>query len=368
MEKTKNVHKIAEKLALTYLNTQRTRRYNLHPIPISNYIIYSAQDQKFIKEIEINILDKKISPKEANESELTPDWDELIRILQKELSILGLDLDFVKNAILKFEIPQDHPRFRSTYFCYPFIEDKEGNIYSPKKRILKRRVGNSDDVSEKRPYMSLEAAKNIVKRLEKLDYYKYANPKNLSAVKKRFAYYLSVYGVLHIPISGTDNSHRRDGRVFYADGEELFVDYGMTSSFKYMLSSIFKKMNLIFDIQDTIEEEHDRTKLEIIVNTTKYVLFENLPDYYLGSDSSWKEATQWYANIINHQLKLQNSKERLYLIHAECQGLSIFLTKEQYDLLDSVLDDVNWKPLTVKKWCEVFKADPIDFKFTVKKN
>ena len=131
MPKKKNLNGIPGNLALSYLSTLGYYDGGY----MADWLNFVARD-KNVKEIEIDILTETIIPKEADIKPLKADLDKLRQILNKELSNNGFDMDFITKAIMKFEVPIDNPRIRNTVYCYPFIEDKSGKMYKPKKRVI----------------------------------------------------------------------------------------------------------------------------------------------------------------------------------------------------------------------------------------
>jgi hypothetical protein len=80
----------------------------------------------------------------------------------------------------------------------------------------------------------------------------------------------------------------------------------------------------------------------ITINNKKYIIFEKFKGY------GWGEAAQRFADIINDQLQLQGSAERIYLASGGNDGRAIFLTENQFNLLDPVLKGENDRPLKVE--------------------
>ncbi|UKM66187.1 hypothetical protein GSB9_02766 [Flavobacteriaceae bacterium GSB9] len=131
MGKTRNLNGIPGNLALSYLSTLGYYDGGY----MADWLNFIARD-KNVKEIEIDILNNGISPEETDIKPLKADLKKLRGILERELSNNGFKMDFIKKAVMKFEIPIDNPRFKNTVYCYPFIEDENGKIYKPKKRII----------------------------------------------------------------------------------------------------------------------------------------------------------------------------------------------------------------------------------------
>ena len=133
MPKTKNLKGLPGNLGLSYLST--LGYYNGGYT--ADWIDYVARE-KSIKEIEVDILNKSVTPKEAEIKPLLVDLDKLNGIIDAELKSNGFDINFISKAILRFQIPIDSPHEKGTIYCFPVLEDINGKVYTPKKRIVER--------------------------------------------------------------------------------------------------------------------------------------------------------------------------------------------------------------------------------------
>jgi len=131
MGKTKNLNGTPGNLAVSYLSTLGYYDGGY----MADWLNFIAREKSIMK-IEIDILNNKIEPKEADIEPLKADLKRLRGILKKDLSNSGFDMDFIKKAVMEFEIPIDNLRIKNTVYCYPFIVDENGKIYKPKKRII----------------------------------------------------------------------------------------------------------------------------------------------------------------------------------------------------------------------------------------
>lgn len=66
----------------------------------------------------------------------------------------------------------------------------------------------------------------------------------------------------------------------------------------------------------------------------------------------WGVAAKNFALMLNDQLSLQGSNERVYLISGGNDGSLVFLTSEQYSYIRQVLSDEEFTPLSVEEWCK----------------
>jgi hypothetical protein len=209
---------------------------------------------------------------------------------------------------------------------------------------------------DKRPFISKHEAEEFVNQLMEAGYYKYANPTDIDSLKAELISSIAEYGILST-LYYEDLNLPKDYRFYIFDNETIFEQGGFDEAFKDM-KSLFDKMDFKFEITDHIEEWDTINKClnhEITINGKHYVIFENFKDY------GWCEAAMKYADIINDQLELQNKDERLYLINGANDGVAIFLKDKQFQLIDKLLTDDEWKPLTVDKWGEVFKVQRLPY-------
>lgn len=231
-----------------------------------------------------------------------------------------------------------------------------GGLFFFKEKTSKTSSSSISTIdTTKKQYMTIEEAKNIVKRLEDLGYYKYADTKDLDTLRKDLVEALSDNGVLST-VYDEKTFIPLDNRLFLFDGETLFEQHGFMDAIKSM-QPLFDKMNFKVDITNHVEEADSHwLNHRVTINGKPYIIFADFEGY------GWDEAAQRFAEIINDQLELQKKDEQLYLINGANDGTSIYLTNDQFKLIDSVLTDDQWKPLPVDKWCKVFKVEPTKYK------
>ncbi|MGO4822602.1 MULTISPECIES: hypothetical protein [unclassified Flavobacterium] len=131
MAKAKNLNGLPGNLALSYLSTLGYYDGGY----VADWLNYIARE-KNVAEIEIDILNKNIIPKEVAIKPLSADLEKLKVIIQTELKNNAFEMSFIKKAIIRFEIPIDSPTITRTIYCYPYLENENGKIYKPKKRIM----------------------------------------------------------------------------------------------------------------------------------------------------------------------------------------------------------------------------------------
>ncbi len=208
-----------------------------------------------------------------------------------------------------------------------------------------------NDMQDKKPFLSRQQAEDVVKQLTDNGYYKYADPNDIDTLKEDLISTIAEYGILSTVCFDRPVTPK-DYRYYIFDNETIFEQGGFDDAINDM-KGIFEKIGLKLEITNHIEEWDTTTNSlnhELTINGKHYVIFKNFKDY------GWGEAAAKFAEMINDQLQIQNKDERLYLINAANDGVAIFLNDKQFQLIDKLLPDAEWKPLKVDKWCEVFKV------------
>ncbi len=143
---------------------------------------------------------------------------------------------------------------------------------------------------------------------------------------------------------GLDNVS--DHRIFGCDGEALFED-----GFAEMLDELkpsFERRGLKLTtnrVQSSNETRHNVTVV-VTVNDRRYQIF----DKYNDALHAWADAAYRLACLLNAELALQHSNERVYLSSGGNDGMLYILTPEQHDYLDRVHRTIAEKPLDVDRW------------------
>jgi hypothetical protein len=157
MAKAKNLNGLPGNLAYSYLSTLGYYDGGY----MADWLNYIARDKNII-EIEIDILKKAINPKEAEIKPLIVNLEKLKGIIQTELKNNGFEMSFIKNAIMRFEIPINSPN--PIIYCYPHLEDENGKIYKPKNRIAELAYEVSFNPVKKLRYSIIEKVKRIISK------------------------------------------------------------------------------------------------------------------------------------------------------------------------------------------------------------
>ncbi len=194
---------------------------------------------------------------------------------------------------------------------------------------------------------NIDDAEKFVKRLTELEYFKYADPKDIDTLQKHM---IKEYDPTNELVSIWDEHTPtpKDFRYYFCDNETLFEEGGLTDILKD-LRPTFDKIGLAINVTDHYEV-WDNTKKwlnhTITINGTKYIVFKNF------TEMGWGEAVQRLVEILNSELTKQNKEDRVYPVSGGNDGRIIFLSDEQFKYIDSVYKNPNWKPLRLMDWCK----------------
>lgn len=210
------------------------------------------------------------------------------------------------------------------------------NFFRKKNKQHGSSAGNS-------PHPSANLSE-VADQLERLGYFKYAEPADIELLKAELGNSLAVHHCL--PFVGDDNLPycSKDFRVYLMIGEDLDEQDGIITMLGYM-NAAFIKMKIRLEISSHLHR--------LTINGQPYVLFEKV------DGQVWGEAAQRFADMVNDQLARQQSDERLYLINRGNDGRAVFLTESQQTLISTFIKDPDERPLPVEEWCRIMSVDRI---------
>lgn len=194
----------------------------------------------------------------------------------------------------------------------------------------------------------------IVQRLEELGYLSYADPKDHESIRLEMIDKLGRYGELSTELD-TVTRESLDYRLHGLDNESLFERDGFLNKIND-LQPAFRKIGLTITVSDYLDTIHTDGSYSrnLTINGRHYKVFDRF------REMGWGEAAKSFAEILNEQLSMQNSKERVYLISGGNDGGMVFLTDAQFQYLDSVLTNLEWKPMRVEDWWKVSYDNNVD--------
>jgi hypothetical protein len=177
-------------------------------------------------------------------------------------------------------------------------------------------IGNSKKGSE------------IVKELDEAEYFKYTKSEKLEEIKNNLIESFDKYKILST-INDDDTYEPFDSRLHFCDGEALF-EIGGIEEYLTMVKPAFEKRKLNLNWENEISEENGNNwKHLITVNGKEYVVFEG----DMTSLFAWGIAQKKFYELLNDQLEIQNSGNRIYPISGGEQGEFVFLSDEQFKII-----------------------------------
>lgn len=203
------------------------------------------------------------------------------------------------------------------------------------------------------PSITFVDGNDFVKKLDELGYFKYADTKDIKVLKETIAKDFDL-GASPVTIWDDETGTPKDYRLYMCDSETLFEAGGFTLMLKEMQPT-FDKINFKIAITNHVEEwdtKNNWLNHSITINGHNYTIFKNF------REKGWGEAVQTFADIVNTELALQNKEDRIYLINGGNEGHLIFLNEKQFQYMDSIYTDKEWKPLSIKEWCRIMNVEP----------
>lgn len=223
-------------------------------------------------------------------------------------------------------------------------------VYALRKRANRRSL---DAAQRNKPsVMTHDEAATLVHQLDELDYFAYAAPQDIIFLRENLEQSLEEHGILDTTWHPDPPFSPLDLRLYYLDGETLFEQGGFAAYLKDF-QPLFDQLGIKMDFHVEVEafSEDKAMDYEVSLNNSRYVIFRKF------KGDGWGEAAAHFANMVNDQLALQQSKERLYLVRGGNDGQCVFLTDAQFALLDASLPPLEEKPRNTDEWCRFFKVE-----------
>lgn len=198
-----------------------------------------------------------------------------------------------------------------------------------------------------------DSGTDVIKKMEELGYFKYADSDKVAELKADLIKSFDSYKVL-TTISDDETLLPYDYRLYFCDGEALFEIGGLEEYLSYAKNA-FEKRGLKLDWSNEISEQDGNDwNHRITVNGKEYVAFQGSMERM----DIWGVAQLNFYRLLNDQLDLQGSVERVFPISGGEEGQFVFLTKELFDYISTTFyqgkDFRKWEiPYSVEKWKEV---------------
>jgi hypothetical protein len=158
VSKRRNINGLPHNLTKSYFGTLRYYGKGY----MADWLLNAAM-HLHVNSVTLDIINSAIDPEEMEKLPLMYHLKELKTIIEKELSQNGFDNDFIVNAKIKVEVP-DNTVYGRTLYCYPELIDKEGRRYAS-GRIIETAYEEKFDPFEQRSFARSFLAK--IKRIFK---------------------------------------------------------------------------------------------------------------------------------------------------------------------------------------------------------
>ncbi|EZH75896.1 hypothetical protein ATO12_03640 [Aquimarina atlantica] len=186
--------------------------------------------------------------------------------------------------------------------------------------------------------------KEIVAELEKLDYFNLTDQSELDTVKADFEKSYTDLNFFQGPTRG-ETLNFMDNRYHWVDCEELFEIGGLTE-YLTQVKPTFKKLGLELEFDnEKSEQDQNSWKHTIKLNGIEYIAFDGQ-----FSDLDWGIAYVNFIEMLNIELKRQNSDEQFYPINCGNDGMFVLLTPKQLDFVNRNYPIDNEHPKTMNAW------------------
>jgi len=212
----------------------------------------------------------------------------------------------------------------------------------------KRKKKNETSLGISKPSVSASiTGQNFIDTLTRLGYFKYTDSENLDTLKNEIASVFDRAKVLTTTFIVKPPFQPFCYRLYSCDGETLF-ELGGVEDYLKDIKPTFDKLNIPLQWKDDHFSD-DATEHSIIINDKKYFPFKGDPNDL----KAWGIATKNFIEIINDQLTIHNSDERVYPILFNNDGHIIFLTDKQYHFVSQYLDNTE-RPMEINLWWQTF--------------
>jgi len=215
--------------------------------------------------------------------------------------------------------------------------------------FFKRKKKNETASTISKPSVTASiSGQSFVDTLTELGYFKYTDTKNLDTLKKEIASVFESAKVLTTAYIVKPPFQPFCYRLYSCDGETLF-ELGGVEDYLKDIKPTFDKLHIPLEWKDEHFSE-DATEHSIVINDKKYFPFKGDPNDL----RAWGIATKNFVEILNDQLTIHDSDERVYPILFNNDGHIIFLNDKQYDFVSQYLDKTE-RPMEINLWWQTFK-------------
>ena len=175
---------------------------------------------------------------------------------------------------------------------------------------------------------ALQQASKVVEELDKLGYFKFSDQGNIAKLKSELMENFSRHKILSTVIDD-ETLLPYDHRLYFCDGESLFEAGGLEEYLRYAQHAFEKRVLKLKWANEISSQKGNVLSHRITVNGKEYVAFEG----NMNRSDIWGIAQRNFYQLLNDQLEIQGSSERVYPISAGEEGQFVFLTEELFDYI-----------------------------------
>ena len=202
------------------------------------------------------------------------------------------------------------------------------------------KVNNRGNLSNNKSKLS---GKEIVAELSKLDFFKLTDKSDFKITQAEFEISYNELrffeGLMKEDLIFTDN------RFYFIDSETLFEGGGLIQYLETVKLS-FDKLNLkLVFCEEYNNQTEKHWKHTIKLNGKEYVAYDN--DF---SENDWGISYINFIEMLNSELKLQQSKEQFYPISSGNDGRMVLLTDEQFEFVKANYPNDSEHPKKMEDW------------------
>ncbi len=188
------------------------------------------------------------------------------------------------------------------------------------------------------------SGKEVVAELEKLSYFNLTSESELDTVKADFAKSFSELKFFQGPTRG-ETLNFMDNRYHWVDCEELFEIGGLTE-YLAQVKPTFIKLGLELEYaNEKSKQDQNSWKHTIELNGIEYTAFDGQ-----FSDLDWGIAYVNFIEMLNAELRRQNSDEQFYPVNSKNDGMFVLLTPKQLDFVLRNYSVKNENPTIMSTW------------------
>ncbi|WP_028893091.1 hypothetical protein [Tenacibaculum sp. 47A_GOM-205m] len=188
------------------------------------------------------------------------------------------------------------------------------------------------------------SGKEVISELEKLGYFNLTCESELDTVKANFEKAYTDLNFFQGPMRG-ETLNFMDNRYHSVDCEELFEVGGLTE-YLAQVKQTFDKLRLELKFaNEKNQQDQNSWKHSIELNGIEYIAFDGQ-----FSDLNWGIAYVNFIEMLNAELRRQNSDEQFYPINCGNDGMFVLLTPKQLDFVNQNYPIDNEHPTTMSNW------------------